>query len=356
MDNRREKILVSLAIFMVLKYVIISIMAVQKTIIYQHNAAIMMMAYFLFGSNERVVWKFDRPTGYVSQFLLGSYSARMFQDRLRVSRPTFTYLCHLLGPFLSKKDTKFRTCIPLEVQIAITLHRLGSGDALHTLADLYGISKPSASIIVRKTCEGIKRLLRPLVFQRPTLGRMKQIATEFESLHGIPYILGAIDGSHIPIIAPSIDPASYYCRKRFYSVLLQGVVDYQCKFWDYDFGWAGSIHDWSLFQKSEIGKRTMSGAFLPYKFIGDAAYPMRPWFYSPFKGEKMGLSKEKQYWNFIQSSTRMAVERAFGILKGRWRMLLKRIDMPLQNIPDIITACLCLHNLCIIHGDEFDLN
>jgi len=37
-------------------------------------------------------------------------------------------------------------------------------------------------------------------------------------------------------------------------------------------------------------------------------------------------------------------------------MLLKRIDMPLQTIPDIVTTSLCFNNLCIIHGDEFDLN
>ena len=80
--------------------------------------------------------------------------------------------------------------------------------------------------------------MRPLVFPKPTLSRMKQITLEFESLHGIPYILGAIDGSHIPIIAPSIDHAPYYCRKGFYSVLLQGVVNSQCKFWNYDF-WVG---------------------------------------------------------------------------------------------------------------------
>jgi hypothetical protein len=90
---------------------------------------------------------------------------------------------------------------------------LGSGDTLHTLADLYGISRPSASIIIRETCERIKKLLRPLVFQRPTLIRMKQVAAEFESSHGISYILRAIDGIYIPIIAPGIDPASYYCRK-----------------------------------------------------------------------------------------------------------------------------------------------
>jgi hypothetical protein len=140
-------------------------MVVQKTIIYHHNAAIMMMVFFLFENKERVVWKFDCLGGYVSQFLLGSYCARMFQDRVQMSRPTFAYLYHLLGLILSKKDTKFRPCIPIEDRISLTLHRLGSGDTLHTLADLYGISRPSASVRVRETCEGIKKLLRPWFFK-----------------------------------------------------------------------------------------------------------------------------------------------------------------------------------------------
>jgi hypothetical protein len=99
----------------------------------------------------------------------------------------------------------------------------------------------------------------------------------------------------------------------------------------------------------------ISGAFLPYKLIGDIAYPMKPWFYSPFKGEKERMSRAKVHWNFIQSSIRMAVERAFGILKGRWRILLKRIDLPLKHVPDLVTVCIYLHNLCIIHGDNFDM-
>ena len=120
------------------------------------------------------------------------------------------------------------------------------------------------------------------------------------------------------------------------------------------FGWAGRCHDWTLFQNSDIGKRVMKGELLPYKLIGDAAYPMRPWFYFPFKGEKDGLPRAKAHWNFIQLSTRMAVERAFGILKGRWRILLKGSDMPLQHVPNVVTTCICLHNLCIIHLDKFD--
>jgi hypothetical protein len=48
--------------------------------------------------------------------------------------------------------------------------------------------------------------------------------------------------------------------------------------------------------------------------IGDVAWPMQPWFYSPFKGEKDELLRYNAHWNFIQSSTRMLVERIFGML------------------------------------------
>ena len=51
----------------------------------------------------------------------------------------------------------------------------------------------------------------------------------------------------------------------------------------------------------------------------------------------------------------MAVERAFGILNGRWQILLKCIVVPLKNVPDIVTTCICLHNLCLIHTDDFDM-
>jgi hypothetical protein len=62
-------------------------------------------------------------------------------------------------------------------------------------------------------------------------------------LHGIPLVFGVIDGSYISIIAPKVDPKSYYCFKGFYSTLIQGIVDAKCMFWRFDYGWIGSIHD-----------------------------------------------------------------------------------------------------------------
>ena len=113
------------------------------------------------------------------------------------------------------------------------------------------------------------------------------------------------------------------------------------------------MHDANLWSKTDIGRFCEDGRFSSYTLVGDAVYPCRPWMLSPFKGHKDGLTKEEYYWNFVQSSSRMCVERAFGMLKGRWRILLKKIDIHLKNVPELVSSCLVFHNICIILGDRF---
>jgi hypothetical protein len=45
--------------------------------------------------------------------------------------------------------------------------------------------------------------------------------------------------------------------------------------------------------------------------------------------------------------------RAFGFLKGRWRII-QKTDVPLRSVADIVSTCIVLHNLCIITKDKFD--
>ena len=127
----------------------------------------------------------------------------------------------------------------------------------------------------------------------------------------------------------------------------------KCLFWDFDIGWAGSMHDANLWGRTAIGQYCEADKLWPYTLVGDAAYPCHPWMLAHFKGHKDGLSREEYHWNFVQSSTRMCVEQAFGMLKGRWRILLKMMDVHLKNVPDLVSMCLVLHNMCIIFGDTF---
>ena len=272
---------------------------------------------------------------------------------MRVSYETFQYLCSKLAPSLQKQDTRLRSAIPLEIRVAVGLSRLATGSTLQVVADLYSIGLSTCHMIFVQFLTSLNSLKGNYV-RWPSSSRMREIALDFERLHGIPNVVGAIDGSHIPIVAPHLHAADYFNRKGFHSVLLQGVVTSDCIFWDFDIGWSGSMHDSNLWARSALGHFCEVRRLSPFALIGDAAYPPRPWMLSPYKGHKDGLSHEQSHWNFIQSSTRMCIERSFGILKGRWRILLKRMDCDLRMVSDIVTACIILHNLCNIHKDEFN--
>ena len=47
------------------------------------------------------------------------------------------------------------------------------------------------------------------------------------------------------------------------------------------------------------------------------------------------------------------VGSVFGRLKTRWRRLIKQ-NMFVENVPCVVVACCVLHNICEIHGDNFD--
>ena len=87
--------------------------------------------------------------------------------------------------------------IDVETRLAVTL---ATGNTLSMIGDLYGLGISTTSVIVRECCKAIKDHLLPIVIEKSTPENMKRRAVEFESLHGIPYVIGAIDGSHIPIV------------------------------------------------------------------------------------------------------------------------------------------------------------
>ena len=158
--------------------------------------------------------------------------------------------------------------------------------------DVYGVHKSTLSIVVREFCKAVRKHLQPVFVQTPSESQFRILASRFEKLHGIPYIIGAVHGSHIPVLAPLIGRQDNYYIKPFHTTILQGHVGPDCMFWDYEFRWAGSLHDSSIFQIKRSGRRCIEGKFQPYKFIGDAAYPVRPWIYLSVWGRKDNIIRE----------------------------------------------------------------
>ena len=149
----------------------------------------------------------------------------MFKQRTCVCHNTFKFIWERLGPYLQKKNTHMRETISVESRIAMSLQRLGTGNTLYTVGEVYGMAENIILEVIRIFCKLVRVHLQGIFVQFLSLAWFGVLAQEFEALHGILHIIVAIDGFHISIFAPVIGGEDYYRRKSFYSALLQGIVD-----------------------------------------------------------------------------------------------------------------------------------
>ena len=98
----------------------------------------------------------------------------------------------------------------------------------------------------------------------------------------------------------------------------------------------GSTHDSRLLRNCQIYSQIENGeifpnqclnlspyAEIPLTTVEDSAFPSHPWLLKPYQeGTRVPIER---HFNTRLSSARVVSEHAFGMLKGRWRIL--RIKM-----------------------------
>lgn len=226
-----------------------------------------------------------------------------------------------------------------------SIWRLGNQESFRGVANRFGINKGTLHHILMEICHSVMGL-RKDVFHWPQQ-QMEQNAQAFTQRCGFPGIVGAIDGTHIRIPGPSAFRESYINRKDFPSLQLQVVANHKLIFMDIDCGYPGSVHDARVFRNSRL-KTRLDGGALPDKFhlLGDSAYPFKPYLLVPYRDNGHLDAMQKTY-NYKHSSTRVDVERAIGLLKGKWGRL-RMLDMTsIKDVPYVILFACMLHNFVI---------
>jgi len=263
----------------------------------------------------------------------------------------------------SRKDTTMRRAILPKHRLALTLYYLASTAEYRTVANLFGVSTAFVCLCIRDVCEAIrKRLMKIINF--PHGDNLVKVIREYEEW-GFPMFAGAIDGTHIPIIAPKEGHIDYVNRKRYHSIIMQAVVDSNYLFRDIVVGWPGSVHDARVLANSDFFKKANNNLLfsridhkeicdqeIPPLILGDPAYPISSWLMKPYP-EKSNTPKIEQVFNYHLSRTRMTVENTFGRWKGRFRRFTKRVDMEVCNVITIVVASCILHNICEAQKNEF---
>ncbi|CAN7976523.1 unnamed protein product [Ixodes persulcatus] len=92
---------------------------------------------------------------------------------------------------------------PVEVdkRVAIALYKLASCCEL-VVANQFGLHKSTVKKYVCPLCQTLRTKLMMDFIRQQNVEEARQIAANFEGRCHIPQIWGAIDGIHIPILAP----------------------------------------------------------------------------------------------------------------------------------------------------------
>ena len=292
------------------------------------------------------------------------FSDEQWYNNFRVTRATFTFILEEIREQVSRRDTTMRKSIPAERRLALTLYYMASTAEYRTIAHLFGVSTSFVCICIKDVCEAINERLSKVI-KFPQGEELVQVINNYEKKWGIPMCAGAIDGTHIPILAPEESHLVYVNRKGYHSIIMQAVVDSNYIFTDVVIGWPGSVHDARVLSNSSIYQRGNNDQLFPEILtkqiqgkdvspflIGDPAYPLLPWLMKPYQVSVNSPPAERVF-NYSLSRARMTVENTFGRWKGRFTRFLKRVDMCVTSVVPVTKASCILHNLCEMQNNNF---
>ncbi|XP_062602602.1 putative nuclease HARBI1 [Saccostrea cucullata] len=213
------------------------------------------------------------------------YNAVGLITRYRFDRQGIEHIGTLIDDFVSPATS--RNCsIPTNLQVMIALRYFATGKMQLCNGDDFGIHQSTVSRIVQKVSTA---LTRPHIIQRyikfptdaQTIHRHK---TDFHAIANFPGVLGAIDGTHVRILRPTVNEEEFVNRKNFHSINVQLVVGAHYHILDIVAKWPGSTHDARILRESGISQLFQTPGLIPVKchLLGDSGYPCKYWILTPF--------------------------------------------------------------------------
>lgn len=322
--------------------------------------AFALTVLFRWGDGEsRAVWNRDNGQTWLSR--LTERGDQYFYKRMRMTPASFEFLLSRAQPFLHCDGDGVVGLVPSiepRIRLLVVLFWLGQGGSQFEACEVADMANSTFSPIVREVLRAIQCALPPPHFPRTEAGQAA-VAARFESRLNckIRRVAGVIDGCLILIRTP---PARYKTafntRKCFYGVILLAIVDADKRFIMTRSGVRGSMADSRAFKESAWYERQTgsSPVLCPhYILLADGGFALETWLLKPYPENQLTKERRRMFNRFL-CSPRAVVENAFGVLKGRWRVLHSGISTETELVPHVIEACVRLHNFFLDQGDGWE--
>uniref|UniRef100_A0A8C9ZC86 DDE Tnp4 domain-containing protein n=1 Tax=Sander lucioperca TaxID=283035 RepID=A0A8C9ZC86_SANLU len=238
------------------------------------------------------------------------------------------------------------------LETLVFLFWLATGSAYRVVSRVFCMPLPTVHRVVHRMVDEVVAVLPQFVRFPRTQEELQVVGDGFARLahhRAFSKAAGAVDGCHIRIKCPGgPDGHDYNNRKLFPSVVLQAVCDHQGRFMDIFLGYPGSVHDARILKNSPIYTR---GTYPPpgYFLLADGGYPclQEPLaLITPYKRPVRGMAEQR--FNYHHSRGRTIIERAFGMMKTRFRCIfLEALEVHPVFVPKVINHCNISNNILL---------
>lgn len=184
-----------------------------------------------------------------------------------------------------------------------------SGLSYSQLSFYHRIGRSTMSTVIPDTLQAIISNLKPYIEFPREKAKWKSIAAEFEQLWNFPYCLGAIDGKHVLIEAPSESGSLYYNYKGTFSVILMAMTDANYRFLFVDIGCNGRVGDAGLYEQCKLKSFMENNNDLPkfqnlpnsdivghHVILGDSAFPLQTYLMKPYP--ERNIKRTERIFNY----------------------------------------------------------
>lgn len=298
-------------------------------------------------------------------FLGPQPSCKEFSHIYRVSKTRFQRMLEDFG----NSDIKFyhpKYGASLEVRLLLPLKCLAFAEGAHQSTSYFQVSRTFSRECSFQFDEAFKVLYLAEYLRIPDASDLREISLMHEKKHGVPGMFGSLDCWHTEWKnCPKAWQGSYKNGKeKKPTIKMEAVCDHHLWFWHASYGYAGTMNDINVMDRSPLLARFADGRFavveneagtVPYS-IGEEEFPQMfvltdgayPQFSRFVKGIKVPLTAEQKKYTGWQEAARKDIERAFGVIQILWKFTARPILLyGLQNISARIATCMMLHNMLV---------
>ncbi|XP_056692169.1 uncharacterized protein [Spinacia oleracea] len=289
-------------------------------------------------------------------------------NAFRMEPPLFLRLCKDLS---SKYGLKASCNMSIHEKVGILLYALAQGVSNRVLGERFQRSGDTISRAIHEVLRSISSrkvkglahdIIRP--YDPDFTGIPAKISTDTRYMpffQGNSVCVGCIDGTHIAACIPEPLQMPYRGRKGLPTFNVLAACDFDMCFTFVSAGWEGSAHDTRVFLHA-IGSPEFKFPKPPEGkyYLADKGYPDRRGYLVPYpkiryhksQFEYVPPKNDRETFNRWHSSLRSCIERSFGVLKQRWKILTKMPQFSIEMQIQIMVATFALHNYIRINSPD----